>query len=88
VTAACAREARSDRLGVSDIAPLLWQAGLPGLDDGRATLVRDLGPERNARLIAAHPGRPVLALASRSPDRSPELMPYDGAMDLLWGPVR
>jgi hypothetical protein len=70
LTAACMREAAADRIGALDIAPLLWQASLPGLDARGPMFVRDLGPERNARLIAAMPERTPYVLIAEDNDRS------------------
>ncbi|NIP59128.1 MAG: hypothetical protein GWM92_12610, partial [Gemmatimonadetes bacterium] len=56
-SAECRREAGADRLGVVALAPLLWQGDLPGIDDGRPLVVRDLGPGANARVLRRHPDR-------------------------------
>jgi len=83
---ACAREVHADRNGIVDIAPLLWQGDLPGLPPIGVMIVRDLGPEANAALIAAHPERRPWAYLRLQPDAAPELVPYDEAMLMLWGP--
>jgi hypothetical protein len=84
LTPSCLREMASDRLGVVELAPLLWQTALPG-DQGAMLLVRDLGPERNARTAAAYPGRTPVLLASLRPGAPPELVDYDLGMRMLWG---
>ncbi|HET7614882.1 MAG TPA: hypothetical protein VFK26_13260, partial [Gemmatimonadaceae bacterium] len=52
LTRPCQREVAADTLGVIDISPLVWQGDLPGAAGGAAMIVRDLGPELNAQLIA------------------------------------
>jgi hypothetical protein len=80
----CAREAQADRAGVLDVTPLLWQGDLPGLRARGPMFARDLGPERNAALIAAQPARtPYLLLADA--DGRLSLEPYDAAAFRLWG---
>ena len=44
--------------------------------------VRDLGPERNARLTGRHPEREARVLLSRRGDV--RLVPYDEGMRELW----
>jgi hypothetical protein len=80
----CLREVVSDRLGVVELAPLLWQTALPG-EAGGALVVRDLGPERNAPLLAAYPDRIPVLLVPQQPGDPPELLDYQGGMLLLWG---
>ncbi|HEY8519108.1 MAG TPA: hypothetical protein VIN61_03435, partial [Gammaproteobacteria bacterium] len=82
---ACAREIHADRNGIVDIAPLLWQGDLPGLPPTGPMLVRDLGPEANAALIAAQPGRRPYVFFTPSPDREPALVPYEQGMVAIWG---
>ena len=85
LSAACAREIHADRNGVVDIAPMLWQRDLPGLPPTGAMIVRDLGPEANAALIAAQPGRVPYVFFTPSPDREPVLVPYDQGIAAIWG---
>ncbi|HKJ02400.1 MAG TPA: hypothetical protein VJ997_08095, partial [Longimicrobiales bacterium] len=80
----CEREAASDFGGVVALAPLLWQGDLPGLDAHGAMFVRDLGPERNARLLAGFPDHEAAVLRRRGSD-PPRLVPYDVGMEEGWG---
>src|SRR5690606_28238134 len=80
----CAREIHADRNGVVDIAPMLWQGDLPGLPATGAMFVRDLGPEANAALIAAHPERVPYVFFTPSPDREPVLVPYEQGIAAIW----
>src|SRR5690606_915746 len=84
LSAACAREIHADRNGVLDIAPLLWQGDLPGLPAAGAMIVRDLGPEANAALIAAHPERVPYVFFTPSPDSEPALVPYEQGIAAFW----
>jgi hypothetical protein len=79
----CEREAASDFQGVLGLPPFLWQGDLPGLDSRGALFVRDLGPERNARLIARFPEREPRALIRRG--EAIRLLDYQEAMGNLWG---
>jgi hypothetical protein len=78
----CEREASSDFEGALGLPPLLWQGDLPGLPPEGGMFVRDLGPERNARLIARFPERELMALVAR--EGRMELVPYDEGMSALW----
>lgn len=86
-TAECARQVSADRAGSVALAPLLWQGDLPGLEEGRPLFVRDYGPERNGAVRAAFPARApwVFAYPDGADGSRPALLPYDQAMDLLWG---
>src|SRR5690606_7505511 len=84
LTPECIREAESDRFGILDVAPLLWQGDLPGSGGHGGMFVRDLGPERNARIIEQNPERTPWLFALTRPDGEPQLMPYDEGMRLLW----
>lgn len=84
LTAECLREAASDTLGIVDIAPLVWQGDLPGEPARGAMIVRDMGPEANAALIAAHPGRTPLMFLRLSDDSAPALLPYEKGVSILW----
>jgi hypothetical protein len=83
-TPACLREARSDRTGILDLAPYLWRGDLPDGAARGALFVRDLGPERNARLIAAHPGRQPFMYVAWA-ERGARLLPYREGVARLWG---
>jgi hypothetical protein len=78
--ATCMREARSDRLGVTELEPLLWQA--PPLGERSTVVVRDLGPGGNLPVLEAL-GRPAWVYFET--DGGPVLLGYDAGMELLWG---
>ncbi|CAN5167454.1 hypothetical protein BH23GEM2_BH23GEM2_03490 [soil metagenome] len=82
--AACARELHADRLGTLDAMPMLWQVRVPGLHSGGAIVVRDMGPEENAELIAAYPTLMPLMYYRPSPAEEPILVPYAQGASLLW----
>jgi hypothetical protein len=84
---ACRREVGADRFGAVALAPLLWQGDLPGLEEGRPLFVRDFGPEKNQRLLDAHPDRQPFVFVPKDPRLAPEIVPYDEAMAQLWGVV-
>ncbi len=81
-TAGCARQVRADTAGVIDPSGLLARSAIPGFMSGAPLFARDLGPEINASLRSQHPQARVLL---RDAGGSPVLMPYDDAMQLLWG---
>src|SRR5690606_27411044 len=81
----CAREIGADRTGVVDVAPMLWQRDLPGLPASGALLVRDLGPEANAALIAQFPDRAPYVFHTPTSEADPILVPYDEGMAAIWG---
>lgn len=83
LSADCLREVHSDRFGILDIAPLFWKGDVPGGTPRGTLYVRDLGPERNAALIAREPGRSAWVYAVAA-DGGLTLMPYEQGMDLLW----
>jgi len=83
-TPECRREARADRLGVVALAPLVWQGDLPGVDDGRPLVVRDLGPGANARALRRHPDRSPYLYVGDEPGSPPVLRPYPEGIELLW----
>ncbi len=85
LTEECARELASDRFGTVALAPLLWQGDLPGDERGAPMFVRDLGPDKNARVRAAHPDRAPCVFVPRTVGAPPELVPYEEAMRVLWG---
>lgn len=81
----CVREVASDSAGIIDISSFLWQRDLPGLSGKGAMIVRDMGPEANARLIARHPGRtPMFFYRAEGGDMGPQLLPYEEGLKLLW----
>lgn len=84
LTPDCVRELDADRHGIADITPLLWQADLHGGGDSDGTLVvRDLGPRRNAAMLAAHAERaPYVYILDG--EMSPRVVPYEHGMNLLW----
>ena len=81
----CGRQAAADRFGVIDVSPLLWLGDLPGLGDSGRAILRDLGPEANAVILAAYPRRRAWVLLTPEPDAPPRLVEYREAMKLLWG---
>jgi hypothetical protein len=84
LTPECEREAASDFSEVLALPPLLWQGDLPGLGSHGAMYVRDLGPERNARLLARFPERTPAVLVRGEADQL-RLVPYGPGMTQLWG---
>jgi len=86
LTAACRREALSDRFGIIDISPLLWQAELPGAADDGALVVRDLGPQRNADILARFPEREAYMYVAGNPPEGVRLLPYTEGVRQLWSP--
>jgi hypothetical protein len=79
----CAVQAYSDRLGVIDVAPLLWRGTLPGTTGTAPLFLRDLGPALNADVLAAYGSRtPYLLVAEDA--GTPTLYPYDRGIELLW----
>ena len=85
ITADCRREILSDRFGIVDIMPFLWETDLPGVPGRGVLVVRDLGPAANAALIRRFPGRRPFAYLRPAPDRPPVLVAYEEAMAALWG---
>ncbi|MCH7562408.1 MAG: hypothetical protein IH968_01180 [Gemmatimonadetes bacterium] len=85
LTSGCLRELRADRFGAVALAPLLWQGDLPGLGGEGILFVRDLGPEKNAAILEAFPGRNAYVFVPKTVEAAPELVAYDEAMNVLWG---
>lgn len=85
LTSSCTREFLADRLGIVDIAPLVWQGDLPGFPAHGAMVVRDLGPEMNRVLMRAFPGRHALFLYRPSSQVAPVLTEYDAGVAAVWG---
>jgi hypothetical protein len=81
---ACLRQVASDSLGIIDISPLVWQNDLPGLEGSGVMIVRDMGPEDNAKLIARYPGRVPVMLFRPEKEGPPKLTPYDVGLKALW----
>lgn len=80
----CLRQVASDSLGIIDISPLIWQSDLPGLDGTGAMIVRDMGPEDNARIVARYPGRVPMMLFRPEKEGPPKLVPYAVGIKSLW----
>jgi hypothetical protein len=78
-TTECARQVAADTAGVVDPAPYMWQRAVR---DRGITVARDLGPETN-RLLMAH--RAAAFALLRGADGAAVLLPYDEAMEKLWG---
>ena len=83
VAGQCQREAVSDRLGWVGLTDYLWHGDPPALDGSGVLWARDLGPEANARLIAAHPARtPLFVLPDGRGDG--QVVPYETGVNALW----
>jgi hypothetical protein len=80
----CRRQVAADTLGTVDVAPLAWKGDLPGAPRSGTMIVRDLGPEANAALIAAHPDRVPMMFMRRSDEEAPVLLPYGAGASTLW----
>ena len=80
----CRREMAADRLGVVELAPLLWRTALPG-EAGGVLLARDLGPEANRRFREGIPERRAWMWVPPGPGEAPALLPYEEAERMLWG---
>jgi hypothetical protein len=80
----CLREVASDTLGIVDISPLVWQGDLPGENGAGPLIVRDMGPEANARLIARYPQRTPALFYRPVKEGAPKLVPYTAGMSALW----
>lgn len=83
--AACRREADADVRGVIPLAPLLWQGDLPGLEEGRPLMVRDLGPAENRRVMERYPDREPMVYFTPDTLSPPRLTGMEEGMALLWG---
>jgi hypothetical protein len=82
VTAACTREARSDRLGTLELEPLLWQA--PPIAGAALVVARDLGPADDAKVMASLPSYHAYVEIDGGPGRPTRLVEYTEGMKLLW----
>ena len=82
----CMREIAADSAaGIIDISSFLWQTDLPGLTGDGTMIVRDMGPEANARLIAQYPERtPMFFYRSAGEGRGPKLVAYAEGLKRLW----
>jgi hypothetical protein len=81
---ACLRQVASDTLGIIDISPLVWQSDLVGLGRRGAMIVRDLGPDENAALIARYSDRVPMMLLRETKEGPPRLVPYAEGIKTLW----
>lgn len=81
----CLGEAHADRHGIVALAPLVWQGDLPGIEEGRAMFVRDLGPGKNLALLRAFPHRRPYLYAVPPEGGAPRLFPYEDEVRRLWG---
>jgi hypothetical protein len=82
IDAVCNTEIRADLAGIIDVTPFIWQGDLPGQEPAGALFVRDLGPEENRKLIAAHNmRRPLMMLPDGD---SVRLVPYSIAERAFW----
>ncbi len=82
----CRREAAADRLGLMGLTSYVWRGDLPGLGGSGVLWTRDLGPEANARLIEASPGRTPLFVLPDSASAG-LVVPYEMGVTALWGPA-
>ncbi|MFL5573682.1 MAG: hypothetical protein ACJ78R_09275 [Gemmatimonadaceae bacterium] len=80
----CLRSIASDTLGIVDISPLVWQGDLPGTKGRGPMIVRDMGPEANARLIARYPERVPMFFYRARKEGPPKLVPYAIGISALW----
>jgi len=81
----CLREVASDTLGILDISSLLWQTDLPELPGHGTMIVRDMGPDANARLIARYPDRtPMFFYRAERENKGPQLVSYAEGLKRLW----
>ena len=81
---ACRRQVASDTLGIVDVSPLVWQSDLPGLRAKGAMIVRDMGPDENAQLIARYSDRVPMLLFRSTKEGPPTLVPYAQGIKSLW----
>jgi Dolichyl-phosphate-mannose-protein mannosyltransferase len=81
----CIREIASDSAGIIDISSFLWQTDLPDLPGDGTMIVRDMGPEANARLIAHYPHRtPMFYYRAAGEGKGPQLVSYAEGLNRLW----
>ena len=79
----CAREMAADSAGIVDVSPFVWQGDLPGLSQGGALFVRDMGPAENAQVLQLYRDRDPLMLVEK--DGVVTLQPYADAERARWG---
>ena len=86
----CQREQQSDavvsRFGIPGLTGLLWLDDLPGLPPEGVLWVRDLGPERNRRVLEAHPDRVPLFLLPTARGEF-DVVPYQQGVTTMWPPL-
>ncbi|HEY1953477.1 MAG TPA: glycosyltransferase family 39 protein, partial [Gemmatimonadaceae bacterium] len=80
----CLRQVASDTLGIIDVSPMIWQGDLPGLPRNGSMIVRDMGPVRNAAMIARYPDRVPMMLFRDIREGAPRLVPYAAGIKVLW----
>jgi len=78
---ACAREARADRFGTTELEPLLWQA--PPLTGTPVVVARDLGPEANRAVREAFRG--YTAWMTLGAPEGAAVVPYEQGVARVWG---
>jgi hypothetical protein len=86
----CRREQASDaliqRFGGLGLTSLLWLGDLPGLPAEGVLWVQDMGPERNADLLAEQSNRhPLFILPTARGEW--EAVPYEQGLNTLWSPA-
>jgi hypothetical protein len=92
-TPVCRREEISDAAalvrerGSLGITGLLWLDDLPGLPAEGVLWVRDLGPERNAAVLAEYPDRVPLFLLPGPRVGDWDVVPYAQGSNTLWRPI-
>ncbi|MFV1986546.1 MAG: hypothetical protein ACC682_04660 [Gemmatimonadota bacterium] len=92
-TSVCQREEFSDAAalvrerGSLGITGLLWLDDLPGLPGEGVLWVRDLGPERNAAVLAEYPDRVPLFLLPGARVGTWDVVPYAQGSTTLWRPL-
>lgn len=92
-TRLCQREEGSDAAalvrerGSLGITGLLWQGDLPGLSTEGVLWVRDLGPERNAAVLAEYPDRVPLFVLPATRQGGWDVVPYALGSGTLWRPL-
>jgi hypothetical protein len=81
----CLRQIASDSSGIIDISSFLWQTDLPGLPGDGTMIVRDMGPEANAKLVARYPDRtPLFFFRAEGEGKGPQLVSYAEGLSRLW----
>ena len=81
----CVREIAFDSAGIIDISSFLRQTDLPGLPGDGTMIVRDMGPEANAQLIAHYPNRtPMFFYRAEQENTGPQLVSYAEGLRRLW----